>query len=297
MEKIEDSHVNMFRSKPKQICASPLEKGDHPELDTSECLGQDNIQKHQSIISAIQWEVSLDQADVSTAAAVLASFRAEPRKGHLEHTKRAVGYLVKFRHAAIRLRTEEPNMPSIPTTSYDWEESVCGKVTKLLPEDAPAPKGKHVVTISYCDASLYHNIVTGRSVTGALHFLNKNLVDWRGKRQATVETAARGSECSSARTCAEQILDLRVALRCLGVPICSASCMLGDSKSAADSSMTPHGKIHKRHVALSFYHARESIAAKIISYHFADGKGNIADVLSKHWAHHDVWPLLKVILF
>ena len=61
--------------------------------------------------------------------------------------------------------------------------------------------------------------------------------------------------------------------------------------------MTPHGKIHKRHVALSFHRVREAIAAKIISYHFIDGKDNPADVLSKHWAHNDIWPLLKAILF
>ena len=119
---------------------------------------------------------------MNAAAAALASFRAEPQKGHLERAKRAVGYLVKFRHATIRFRTEEPDMSSIPTASYEWEESVHGKASELLPEDAPAPKGKHVVTISYHDANLYHNVVTGRSVTGVLHFINKTPVDWCSKK-------------------------------------------------------------------------------------------------------------------
>ena len=95
----------------------------------------------------------------------------------------------------------------------------------------------------------------------------------------------------------EQILDLRIALRCLGVSIRSTSCMFGDNKSVVDSSMTPHGKMRKRHIALSFHRVRESIAAKIVSYHFIDGKDNPADILSKHWAHNDIWPLLKAILF
>lgn len=58
--------------------------------------------------------------------------------------------------------------------------------------------------------------------------------------------------------------------------------MFGDNKSAVDSSMTPHRKIYERHVALSFHRVREAIAAKIISYHFIDGKDNPADVLSKY---------------
>ena len=77
----------------------------------------------------------------------------------------------------------------------------------------------------------------------------------------------------------------------------STSYMFGDNKSVVDSSMNLHGKIHKRHVALSFYRVRESIAAKIVSYHFIDGKDNPADILSKHWAHNDIWPLPKAILF
>ena len=152
--------------------------------------------------------MSLGRLDANAAVATLASFRAEPRKGHLERAKRVVSYLVKFRYATIRFRTEEPDLSHMPASSYDWEESVCGKVTEHLPEDAPTPKGKHVVTISYHDANLHHNVITGRSVTGVLHFLNKTPVDWCSKKQAAVETAAHGSECSSARTCAEQILDL-----------------------------------------------------------------------------------------
>ena len=73
--------------------------------------------------------------------------------------------------------------------------------------------------------------------------------------------------------------------------------MFRDNKSAVDSSMTPHGKIHMRRTALSFHRVREAIAAKIISCHFIDGKDNPADVLSKHWAHNDIWPLPKAILF
>ena len=63
----------------------------------------------------------------------LASFRAEPREGHLDRARRVVSYLVKFKHATIRIRTEEPDLSSIPITPYEWEESVYGKVTELLP--------------------------------------------------------------------------------------------------------------------------------------------------------------------
>ena len=99
---------------------APLEKGDHPELDATEYLYQDGIEKYQSLIGSIQWSVSLGRLDVNTSVMTLASFRAEPRQGHLERAKRVVSYLIRFKHATIRFRTEEPDISSIPTTPYEW---------------------------------------------------------------------------------------------------------------------------------------------------------------------------------
>jgi hypothetical protein len=77
------------------------------------------------------------------------------------------------------------------------------------------------VTLShkYFDANLFHDMVTGRSVTAILHFLNQTPMDWYSKKQATVETATFGSEFIAARTTIDQIVDLRTTLCYLGIPI------------------------------------------------------------------------------
>jgi hypothetical protein len=72
--------------------------------------------------------------------------------------------------------------------------------TKRLP-----PFGKQVILTHYVEANLYHNVLTGRSVTGVLHFLNGTPIDWYSKKQAAVESATYGSEFVAARTCIEQI--------------------------------------------------------------------------------------------
>ena len=109
----------------------------------------------------------------------------------------------------------------------------------------PVPKVKHVETVSFHDANIYHNFVTGRSVTRSLHFLNKTPLDWCSKKEATVETDTCVFENSSTRTSVKKILDLRITLRYVRVPIRSLSCIFGDGKSAVDRSMTRNGKIHK----------------------------------------------------
>ena len=134
-------------------------------------------------------------------------------------------------------------------------------------------------------------------MTGVLHLVNKTPIDWYSKKQAAVETAACGSEFSSAKTCAEQVIDLRNILRYLGVPIRKKSFIFGDNDTVVNGSATPHVKIHKRHAALPFHLVREAIVSKIISYHFIKGVINPADMFSKHWSYSKIWPTLKPILF
>eukprot|EP00980_Cylindrotheca_fusiformis_P021594 scaffold8446_cov90-Cylindrotheca_fusiformis.AAC.2 len=68
IEKMVSSFERMFGTKLKTNVSSPLEKGDHPEIDDSEFLEQSDIQKYQqSLIGQLQWAISLGRFDISTA--------------------------------------------------------------------------------------------------------------------------------------------------------------------------------------------------------------------------------------
>ena len=51
-----------------------LEKGDHPEIDTSKHLDQDRVQKHQLLNEDVQWAASLGRLDVNGDVMILDSF-------------------------------------------------------------------------------------------------------------------------------------------------------------------------------------------------------------------------------
>ena len=59
----------------------------------------------------------------------------------------------------------------------------------------------------------------GRSVTGILNLINGTPVEWYSKKEGSVETATYGSEFVAARTATDQIIDLGIALRYLGVRV------------------------------------------------------------------------------
>jgi hypothetical protein len=112
-----------------------------------------------------------------------------PRRGHLKRAKQTYGYLRKMKEARIRVLTNEPDFSDYQDPEYDWSSSVYGDVKEIIPTDIPEPQGKYVTLSHYFDANLYHDMVTGRSVTAILHFLNQTPMDWYSKKQATVETA------------------------------------------------------------------------------------------------------------
>ena len=140
-------------------------------------------------------------------------------------------------------------------------------------------------------------MLSGRSVTGILHFINKCPIDWYSKKQGTVETVTFGSEANAARTATEQIIDLHGTLRYMGVPLRESSYMFGDNKTVVDSGSLPHAMLHKRHTMLSYHRVREAIASGMVKFFHIPGEINPADILSKHWGHQQIWKQLQPLLF
>ncbi len=143
------TYETMFGTKPRTIYSSPLERGDHPELDTTPELNEDGIRKYQSLIGAMQWAISLGRIDITTTVMTLSKFRVQPREGHLERCKRIYGYLAKMKQAAIRVRVDEPNYTNLPEPNVEWAQTVYGDVQELVPEDAPEPLGRPVTMTTY----------------------------------------------------------------------------------------------------------------------------------------------------
>ena len=298
IDKMKQDYEAMFGEPVKSRgVTSPLVRNDHPELDESEPLDVEDIRKYQSLIGTLQWAISLGRFDIATAVMSMSSFRVAPRRGHLERLKRVCGYLAKMQHGMIRVRTDMPDFSALPITKEDWSRSVYGDVKEEIPKNAPPPKGKPVVTVTYKDANLYHDMITGKAVSGVLHFLNQTCIDWTSKKQATVEAATYGSEFVSARTATQQIIGLRLTLRYLGVPIQGQSIMFGDNESVVKSASLPHSRLHKRHHGLSYHLTREAIASDAVYFHHIPGHLNPSDILSKHWGYQQVWPMMQPILF
>ena len=59
IDKMVDTYQQLFGCKPSTKALSLLEKGDHPEIDDSEFLNEEDTQKYQSMVGAMQWAISI----------------------------------------------------------------------------------------------------------------------------------------------------------------------------------------------------------------------------------------------
>ena len=92
----------MFGKKSNVKVYSPLEKGDHPELDKSELLDRKGIEQYQSLLGSLQWAISLGCFDIAIAVMSMSSFHAAPSLGHLNWLRSIYGYLTRMKHATVR---------------------------------------------------------------------------------------------------------------------------------------------------------------------------------------------------
>ena len=69
-----------------------------------------------------------------------------------------------------------------------------------------------------------------------------------------------------------------------------------DNRSVVTSATLPHSTLTKRRNILAFHRVREAIAAKLISFYWIQSAYNLSDMLSKHWDHPTVYPMILKLL-
>ena len=82
----------------------------------------------------------------------------------------------------------------------------------------------------------------------------------------------------------------------LGAPITTKSFLFGDNRSVVTSATLPHSTLTKRHNILAFHRVREAIAAKLMAFYWIQSAYNLSDMLSKHWDHPTVYPMILKLL-
>ena len=58
----------------------------------------------------------------------------------------------------------------------------------------------------------------------------------------------------------------------------------------------PHSTLSKCHNILAFHRVREAVAANIMTFYWIQSAYNLSNMLSKHWDHPSVYPMILMLL-
>jgi hypothetical protein len=155
-----------------------LEKGDHPEIDTSELLDAEGMHRDHLLMGFLQSAVSLGRMDVaSVVVVVMSSFRAIPRQGHLESAEHIVGYLSKINHGTTRLPTNKNDFSAFGTSYHDWVSTVYGDCKGDVPTTAPMAMGRFVPLVPYVADNRMRDMIAETTTYGSAVVAAMNCTD------------------------------------------------------------------------------------------------------------------------
>ena len=127
--------------------------------------------------------------------------------------------------------------------------------------------------IVFVDSNHAGNVVTRRSHTGVLMFINGAPVIWCSERQNTVESSTFGSEFIAMRIARDMIVSLRCKLRMFGVPIEGPANVFCDNEGVVKNTSIPQSVLNKKHLSIACHAVGEAAAAGILRV----GKGGHRD--------------------
>ena len=279
LENIEKSLAEKNQRLPLKV-KTPLQYKYRPEEDTSPELKADGLQRYQELIGILRWAVELGRVDILLETAMMSTFLAMPRQGHLEQLYHICAYLKANPKRRLWMDPTYPRISEKSFQSFDWHDFY-RDARESIPGDMPQPRGKSVSTHCFVDADHASDRVTRRSQTGILIFVNRAPIMWYSKRQNTVETSTFGSEFIAMKTAVEQIEGLRYKLRMFGVPLEGPTDVFCDNDAVFKNSSIPDSTLRKKHTSISYHRAREAVASGTIRVAKEGTHTNLADLFTK----------------
>ena len=115
IDQLADTYKRLFNDDPPKGYKTPVDKKDHPELDTSEILEGDMAAKNPTMLGLLQWLVTLGRFDLHAKAATMSRFKATPRQGHMDRLNRITPMPLELRLLQLGLELINLIIPSYLT--------------------------------------------------------------------------------------------------------------------------------------------------------------------------------------
>ena len=163
----------------------------------------------------------------------------------------------------------------------NWNNSPYGVSEPPIPEHCPEPHGKFTTLMAHVDADHAGDLLTRRSRSGYIIYMNNSPIYWLSKRQNSIETSSYGSEYTAMKQCCETLRGIRYKLQMMGIPMKPTAYVFGDNQSVLVNSSIPHSTLKKKSCSIAYHYVREGVANDEWRLSYVPSAENRADILSK----------------
>ena len=150
----------------------------------------------------------------------MSQYQEDPRLGNLEVLYNV--FSCPRKHKDMGKLAYDSKTPEVDESDFnnnaDWKD-FCGDLEEELPPNMPDPRGNVVRISAFVDAYHAGNVVSCRSHSGIIIFVQNAPIILFSKRQNMVEASTFGSDFVALRICKELIVVLRYKLRMFRFPL------------------------------------------------------------------------------
>jgi hypothetical protein len=151
--------------------------------------------------------------------------------------------------------------------------------------------------IAFVDSDHAGDLLTRRSRTGVLIYLNRAPITWYSKKQNSIEASTFCSEFMALKTAAKLVSGLCYKLLMMGVPLESATQMRVANMSVVNNTSLPESVLRKKSNSIAYHYVQEAIAAGWLQVGYEHTKTNLADMLMKVQSGPERKRLVDMVLF
>ena len=138
VENVEQEVARVNQQLPSK-CKTLMTAGYRPERDVSAELTSVGVQRYQELISVLLWAAELGRVDILPEPAMLSTYMALPRKGHLEQVYHVFGYLKTHSKRRLFFDPWHPDIDEHTFSSYEWYDFY-HDAKEQVPIDMPPPR-------------------------------------------------------------------------------------------------------------------------------------------------------------
>ena len=219
------------------------------------------------------------------------------RQGHLNQVFQIFGNLRKHKNAEMVFDPTEPDIKRSQFEKQDWSHTIYCELNEAIPTNAPLACGRGMRMTIWVDSDHAGELITRRSRTGYLIFLNGSTIYWFSKKITSIETSTFGYELCAMKQATEYVCGIRYKLIIMGLPRDEPNYVYGENQYILANTSAPEYQYNNKSNSTAYHFVCEGVARDEWRTTYVNMHENTSDLVTRYFPSGDKrWKFVRRLL-